>query len=174
MNIEMGLLSLHLPSGHCFISGFVQSDAGSAEIGGTMRSHLPIGDGGTLVLNEGLDPMRNSTTTGIVIDLRYEPPGFDNYGFDWAHYTTCDAQADADWHGFATLSRRQAADVLRWLGYRVRPQRDPDTGAAMFHDVLWQDQIDDLTWHVPDNIDGYRYTTVRHVFVLREHPGPPF
>jgi hypothetical protein len=163
----IGKLSLHLPSGTAFIGGFTLAGDGSPEVGGVLLADAPVEMGGTLRLNKGLDPMRRSTTRGPVVDLRVEPPGFDRHGFDWAGLTTADAATRAADFGWRTVTRREAAKVLIATGYRIPPRRDQD-GTPHFHTVLWEDQVDDLTWHVREAFDGTRFTYERCVFVCRD------
>jgi hypothetical protein len=172
VNVEIGKLSLHLPSGACSIWGFVRGEEGNAESGTTLFRERPVALGGAIRLFEGLDPMRHSTNPGPIFDLRVEPPGFDRHGFDWAGRSTSDAQAAAQRHGFTAVTREAAAEVLIALGYQVRPRRDPATGRANFHDALWSEQADGLTWHVRESLEGTRFTYERCVFLTRALPEP--
>lgn len=158
---------LHLTSGRAAIHGFVIGTDGSPHCGGPAQRTLPVAMGGTMLLFEGLDPMRNSPNPGPVFDLRHEPPAFDSHGFDWAGRTTTDMYAKAASYGWRMLTRRQAAELLVALGYAIPPRRAPD-GAAHFHSVLWDDQIDGLTWHVRESWEGFRFVYGRSVFVYRE------
>lgn len=167
--IEIGHMFLHLPTCAAGIHGFVRGEDGGPDVGGTMRRMLPVGEGGTIRLFEGLDPMRHSTTTGPVVDVRHERPGFDRHGFDWAQRSTSDVQAAAQKLGWRPVTRRKTAALLTQIGYQLHPRRDAD-GRPHFHNVLWTDHIDDLTWHVRESFDGKPFTHTRCTFVVREVP----
>lgn len=162
---QIGRLWLHLPSGGAGVSDIV----GPGGRAGTRPDAARVG--GAEKLFEGLDPMRNSTTVGPVFDLRYEPPGFDNHGFDWAQRSTSDVQAEAERRGWEVITRRVAAQTLTGLGYLVPPRRDEE-GRPHFHVVLWSDQVDELTWHVPEQLEGSRIVYQRCAFVRRKSTAP--
>lgn len=165
--VEVGRLWLHLYTGAASVDGFARLPEGGPEVGGTMRRDRPVGEGGTERLFEGLDPTRRSTTTGPIYDMRTEPAGFDSHGFDWAGRCTSDVQAEAERRGWRVVTRAEAGQRLLELGYRLRPRHDGD-GRRHFHDVLWLDQLDGLTWHVRESVDGFRHTSQRCAFVVRE------
>jgi len=163
--VSVGLLTLHLRTGATTILGFVCGKNGAPEFGSPMFRARPVAEGGRITLHEGLDPMRRSTTTGPVVELRFEPRGFDSHGFDWAGRATSDAQADAAARGWQVITRWQAAQALTTAGYTV-PSRFDTTGRPNFHTVLWEDQADNLTWHLQEGQDGRRFDAGRAAFVL--------
>lgn len=166
--IEIGIASLHLPSGHASITGVTPADdCVTPEIGPKTRSELPVAMGGQQLLFEGLDPDRNHTGTGPVVDLRYEPPAFDRYGFDWAGVCTSDVAAKAALYGWEPVTRSRAAQVLTAFGYMVPPLSDNEK-RTRFNSVLWLDHADELIWYVPSSVTGFRYTVMRQAFVVRD------
>lgn len=168
---EIGLMDLHLPTGRARITGMTPGDdATTPEAGPKTWEALPVAMGGAMVLFEGLDPTRNFTSTGPVVDLRYEVPAFDNYGFNWAGRSTSDVAAKAAEYGWQIITRRDAADLLTARGYVIPPRRGQH---RKFHSVLWNDQVDDRTWYVPESSDGYRYVYLRSAFVVRHTDDDP-
>ncbi len=168
--IEIGRMWLHLPTGRASIAGFVRNDHGGPQVGSTVsRAGLPVHQGGHQDLFEALDPTPIGASTGLVADLRAEPPRFDDHGFNWAHRTTADVQAEAERHGWQIITRAHAAELLSQIGYTLHPRVGED-GTRYFHDELWLDQADGLTWHVRESIDGTRFTFERSTFVMREIP----
>lgn len=168
---EIGLMSLHLPTGHARITGTTPGDdATTPEIGPKTWERLPVAMGGSLLLFDGLDPTRNFTATGSIIDLRHQPPAFDNYGFNWAGRSTSDVAAKAGQYGWRVITRLDAAALLSERGYTIPPRRGP---RAKVHSVLWEDEIDDRTWYVPESSDGFRYVYVRNAFVARDTDDDP-
>lgn len=173
---EFGLMYLHLPTGDARIRGIVPGDdAVTPEIGPKMWDALPVALGGGMLLFEGLDPMRNSTTTGPVVDLRHEPPAFDSYGFDWAGRSTSDVAAKAAEYGWRVITRVDAAELLAERGFVVpaRYGQHAGTQPGWMHSVLWDDQVDDRTWYVPESSTGFRYVHTRSAFVARDTDGDP-
>lgn len=169
MVIEIGRLWLHLPTGRAGIVGFVRNAHGGPDCGPLMRRDRPVHEGGHQTLFEGLDPVRPGASTGVIVDLRTEPPRFDTHGFNWAGRTTSDAQAAAERLGWQTITRTRAAELLHEAGYTLHERTGPD-GTRYFHDELYLDQVDGLTWHVRESIDGTRFVSERCVFVTREIP----
>ncbi|WP_158892712.1 hypothetical protein [Amycolatopsis anabasis] len=164
---EIGEMWLHLPSGGAGIHGFVPDSDGGPVTGGVVREHVPVSQGGSIRLFHGLDPHEFDPQPGPIIDLRLSPRRFDRYGFNWAQRATTDVQAEAERRGWRTITRAHAVRVLTELGYHVHPRRDAN-GRPFFHDVIYRDQADDLTWHVRESLDGTRFTWERCVFVLRD------
>jgi len=153
VSIKVGLLSLHLPTGATTISGFVRGDTGAPEFGSPTFRARPVAEGGRITLHEGLYP------------LRFEARGFDSHGFGWAGRAISDAQADAAALGWQVITRWQAAEVLAMAGYTV-PARYDATGRPNFHTVLWDDQADNLTWHLREGHDRHRFKVGRVAFVI--------
>jgi hypothetical protein len=127
--------------------------------------------GGSWQLFEGLPPTGRPSAPDTAEDLRLDWCGFDHHGFSWAGVTTSDASAKAERLGWRVITRRQAAVLFTELGYYI-PDRDQPDSRRYWSSALWKDQCDDLTWHVPERIDGHRFTSDRHVFVSRGAPKP--
>lgn len=168
---DVGRIQLHLPSGAATIHGFIRGIDATPVPGEKTHSGHPVWMGGSWRLFEGLPPMRRRADVAPVVDLRYGLRGFDHYGFGWAGVTTSDVSAKAERLGWRLITRRQAAALLAELGYHIPPRHSSD-GTPYVAAVLWDDQLDDLTWHVSEAVDGFRFTYERSVFVCRDAPEP--
>lgn len=145
-------LWLHLPSGTAGLTRAVEPAEPGTVAAGPVLLHAADDSG----------PGGNRLFDGLY------PRDFDRHGFGWAGRATSDVQAAAKARGWMVVSRREAARWLLSAGWVVPPRRDGD-GRCRFHDMLWEDQVDDLTWHVRESWDGaVRFVYERSVFVRRE------
>lgn len=170
-SFEVGRLRLRLPTGAATIEGFVRGQHGIPVLGPGVSSRRPVWMGGAWTLFRGLPPTRSCFLSGTVVRLASEWRQFDSHGFSWAGVSTSDASAKAERLGWQLLTRCQAAALLTELGYQI-PSRHGSHNQRYGESVLWTDQLDNLTWHIPEAVDGHRYVDERDVFVSRDAPQP--